>query len=443
MTKSPASAKSIRKLRCAVYTRKSTEEGLEMEFNSLDAQREACEAYIASQKPEGWLLIPESYDDGGFSGGTLDRPALKRLLADIEDGRIDVVVVYKIDRLSRSLMDFAKLVEVFDRGGVTFVSVTQSFNTTTSMGRLTLNILLSFAQFEREVIGERIRDKIAASRKRGMWMGGFVPLGYEVRDRKLVINDAEAATVRMIFERFVEVGSATALARALAAEGVRTRRGRLVDKGFLYKLLNNRVYIGDAVHKGTAYPGEHEAIITRALWDKVHGILRESPRVRAGRTRAATPALLKGLIFGPTGCAMTPTHTRRGDKLYRYYVSQSVLKRGADACPVGRVPAAEIEGAVVDQLRGLLRAPEVIVGTWRSARPEIDGLSEAEVREALEGLDPLWDELFPAEQARIVQLLVERVDVGQEGVDIRLRVDGLARLVHELGGMADDPRRAA
>ncbi|MBC7102824.1 MAG: recombinase family protein [Parvibaculum sp.] len=443
MTKSPASAKSIRKLRCAVYTRKSTEEGLEMEFNSLDAQREACEAYIASQKPEGWVLYPESYDDGGFSGGTLDRPALKRLLADIEDGRIDVVVVYKIDRLSRSLMDFAKLVEVFDRGGVTFVSVTQSFNTTTSMGRLTLNILLSFAQFEREVIGERIRDKIAASRKRGMWMGGFVPLGYEVRDRKLVINDAEAATVRMIFERFVEVGSATALARALAAEGVRTRRGRLVDKGFLYKLLNNRVYIGDVVHKGTAYPGEHEAIITRAFWDKVHGILRESPRMRAGRTRAATPALLKGLIFGPTGCAMTPTHTRRGDKLYRYYVSQSVLKRGADACPVGRVPAAEIEGAVVDQLRGLLRAPEVIVGTWRSARPEIDGLSEAEVRDALEGLDPLWDELFPAEQARIVQLLVERVEVGQGGVDIRLRVDGLARLVHELGGMADDPRRAA
>ncbi|MFN4282398.1 MAG: recombinase family protein [Alphaproteobacteria bacterium] len=443
MTKSPAPTKPIRKLRCAVYTRKSTEEGLEMEFNSLDAQREACEAYIASQKSEGWVELADRYDDGGFSGGTLERPALKRLLADIEDSRIDVVVVYKIDRLSRSLMDFAKLVEVFDRNGVTFVSVTQSFNTTTSMGRLTLNILLSFAQFEREVIGERIRDKIAASRKRGMWMGGFVPLGYEVRDRKLVINEAEAATVRMIFERFVEVGSATALARALAAEGVRTRRGRLVDKGFLYKLINNRVYIGDAVHKGTAYPGEHEAIITRALWDKVHGILRESPRVRAGRTRAATPALLKGLIFGPTGCAMTPTHTRHGDKLYRYYVSQSVLKRGADACPVGRVPAAEIEGAVVDQLRGLLRAPEVIVGTWRSARPEIDGLSEAEVREALEGLDPLWDELFPAEQARIIQLLIERVDVGRDGADIRLRIAGLAHLVRDLGGIAAGRRNAA
>ena len=443
MTKPPAPTKPIRKLRCAVYTRKSTEEGLEMEFNSLDAQRDACEAYIASQKSEGWVELADRYDDGGFSGGTLERPALKRLLADIEDGRIDVVVVYKIDRLSRSLMDFAKLVEVFDRGGVTFVSVTQSFNTTTSMGRLTLNILLSFAQFEREVIGERIRDKIAASRKRGMWMGGFVPLGYEVRDRKLVINEAEAATVRMVFERFVEVGSATALARTLAAEGVRTRRGRLVDKGFLYKLLNNRVYIGDAVHKGTAYPGEHEAIITRALWDKVHGILRESPRVRAGRTRAATPALLKGLIFGPTGCAMTPTHTRRGDKLYRYYVSQSVLKRGTDACSVGRVPAAEIEGAVVDQLRGLLGTPEVIVGTWRSARREIDGLSEAEVRKALEGLDPLWDELFPAEQARIVQLLVERVEVGVAGLKVHLRVQGLARMVQDLAGIAAAPRRAA
>jgi DNA invertase Pin-like site-specific DNA recombinase len=435
--------KAARKLRCAIYTRKSTEEGLEMEFNSLDAQREACEAYIASQRSEGWVELADRYDDGGFSGGTLERPALKRLLADIEEGGIDVVVVYKIDRLSRSLMDFAKLVEVFDRRGVTFVSVTQSFNTTTSMGRLTLNILLSFAQFEREVIGERIRDKFAASRKKGMWMGGFVPLGYSVKDRKLVINEPEAATVRMIFERFVEVGSATMLARTLVAEGVATRRGRAVDKGFLYKLLNNRVYIGEAVHKGTAYPGEHKAIISRALWDKVHGILRESPRVRAARTRASTPALLKGLIFGPTGCAMTPTHTRRGEKLYRYYVSQSVLKRGPEACPVGRVSAAEIEAAVVSQLRGLLRAPEVVVGTWRAARAEIDGLAESEVRVALERLDPLWDELFPAEQARIVQLLVERVDVAPDGIDIRLRVDGLATLVRDIAGAGTEARRAA
>ena len=279
----------VRKLRCAVYTRKSSEEGLEQEFNSLDAQREACEAYIASQKAEGWLLVPDRYDDGGISGGTLERPALKRLLADIEAGRVDVVVVYKIDRLSRSLMDFAKLVEVFDRNSVTFVSVTQSFNTTTSMGRLTLNILLSFAQFEREVIGERIRDKFAASRKKGMWMGGFVPLGYDVKDRKLVVNEAEAATVRMIFERFVKIGSATTLVRALRAEGIRGKQGKLIDKGYLYKLLNNRVYIGEAVHKGTAYPGEHEAIIDRALWDKVHSHPAREPaqarRAAPGRRR--------------------------------------------------------------------------------------------------------------------------------------------------------------
>jgi DNA invertase Pin-like site-specific DNA recombinase len=443
VTKASPAKPVTRKLRCAIYTRKSSEEGLEQEFNSLDAQRDACSAYIVSQRSEGWVELAAHYDDGGISGGTLERPALKRLLADIEEGHVDVVVVYKIDRLSRALMDFSKLVEVFDRNNVTFVSVTQSFNTTTSMGRLTLNILLSFAQFEREVIGERIRDKVAASRKRGMWMGGYVPLGYEVKDRKLIIKEAEAAIVRMIFERFVAVGSATALARALISEGVRTRRGKLIDKGFLYKLLNNRIYIGDAVHKGTAYPGEHQPIITRDLWDKVRATLQGSPRMRAGSTRAQTPSLLKGLLFGPTGCAMSPTHTRRGDKLYRYYISQTVVKRGADDCPVSRVPAAEIENVVVDQLRGMLRAPEVIIATWRSARPEIGDLSEDGVREVLAGLDPLWDELFPAEQTRVIQLLVERVDVGVAGLKVRLRVQGLARMVQDLAGIAAASRRAA
>ncbi len=344
----------------ARYTRKSSEEGLEQEFNSLDAQREACEAYIASQKPEGWLLVPDHYDDGGISGATLERPALKRLLADIEAQCVDVVVVYKIDRLSRALMDFSKLVEVFDRNNVTFVSVTQSFNTTTSMGRLTLNILLSFAQFEREVIGERIRDKFAASRKKGMWMGGFVPLGYDVKDRKLVVNKAEAATVQMIFERFIKIGSATELVRKLRAEGICGKQG-----------------------------------------------------------------------------------TRKAGKLYRYYVSTDVLKRDAEACSVRRIPAAEIESAVVDQLRGLLRAPEIIVGTWRSARQSMDGLNETDVREALERLDPLWDELFPAEQARIVQLLVERIDVSPDRVDIRLRTEGLANLVTDLRAIKPESQRAA
>ena len=237
------------RLRCAVYTRKSSEEGLDMEFNSLDAQREACEAYVASQKAEGWLLVPDHYDDGGFSGGTLERPALQRLIADIEAGRVDVVVVYKIDRLSRSLMDFAKLVEVFDRNNVTFVSVTQSFNTTTSMGRLTLNILLSFAQFEREVIGERIRDKFAASRRKGMWMGGWAPLGYDIKDRKLLVNEAEATTVRAVFQRFIRCGSMTKLVAALRSEGMTTKGGKPVDKGYVYRILNNRVYRGEAVDR--------------------------------------------------------------------------------------------------------------------------------------------------------------------------------------------------
>jgi site-specific DNA recombinase len=435
----------FRKLRCAVYTRKSTEEGLDMEFNSLDAQREACEAYVASQKAEGWLLVPDGYDDGGFSGGNLERPALQRLIGDIEANRVDVVVVYKIDRLSRSLMDFAKLVEVFDRNNVTFVSVTQSFNTTTSMGRLTLNILLSFAQFEREVIGERIRDKFAASRKKGMWMGGWAPLGYDIKDRKLVVNEAEAATVRMIFQRFLRVGSMTKLTVAFRSEGMRTKGGKPVDKGYLYRILNNRVYIGVAVHKGTAYPGEHAAIIDRPLWDRVHDIMEESPRKRAMRTRAQTPALLKGLIFGPTGAAMTPAHTRKGGRLYRYYVSTDVLKRDADSCPIRRVPAGEIETAVIDQLRGLLRAPEIVVRTWRAARRSGEEISEVEVREALARLDPLWGELFPAEQARIIQLLVERVDIALDSMNVRLRTSGLTKLVSELRerSVTGETRRAA
>jgi site-specific DNA recombinase len=423
---------TTRKQRCAVYTRKSSEEGLDMEFNSLDAQREACEAYIASQKPEGWVLHEGHYDDGGVSGATLDRPRLKSLIMDIESGQIDVVVVYKIDRLSRSLMDFAKLVDVFNRHGVTFVSVTQSFNTTTSMGRLTLNILLSFAQFEREVIGERIRDKFAASRKKGMWMGSSPPMGCEVKDRKLVVNADEADTVRMIFERYLTVGSATVLARTLAAEGVTTKRGKPINKGYLYKLMNNQVYICKAVHKGTAYPGQHEAIISQDLWEKVHSIIKESPRARANHTRAQTPALLKGLIFGADGRAMTPAHTKKKGRLCRYSIAAGLLNGESPTGVVRQVPAAEIEAAVIDQMRGLLRTPEVIVATWRAARDQGDGLIETDVREALQSLDPLWDELFPAEQARVLQLLIERVDVHPDRIDLRFRVDGLQSLVADI-----------
>src|SRR3981189_3183577 len=272
-----------------------------MAFNSLDAQRDAGEAYIASQRGEGWVLVPDRYDDGGVSGGTLDRPALKRLLADVELGQIDIVVVYKVDRLSRSLLGFHKLIEMFERRNATFVSITEAFNTTDAMGRMHLNIMLAFAQYEREVTGERIRDKVAASRKKGMWMGGWAPLGYEVRDRKLVVNEVDAKLVRSIFQRFLKVGSATTLARELIAENVRNKYGKLVDKGILYKMLSNPVYIGVALHKGVSYPGEHVGIIDRKVWDKVQARSQENPRKRAVATRAQTPALLKGLIFGHTG----------------------------------------------------------------------------------------------------------------------------------------------
>jgi len=282
------------------------------------------------------------------------------------------------------------------------------------------------------VTAERIRDKFAASRKKGMWMGGVPPLGYEVKDRKLVIKEADAANVRWIFARFIEIGSGTELARELAARGVKTSRGNKIDKKYLYRLLNNRAYIGEAVHKGNSYPGEHDGIIDRDVWDKVHAILTESPRKRAARTRADTPALLKGLLFGPDGAAFSPTHTRKGGKLYRYYVSQTVLKHGAGSCPVGRVPAGEIEAAVMDQLRSVFRQPEIVAGTWKAARVKDGEITEAAARDALTRLDPLWDELFPAEQARIAALLVERIDIGTDGLNVRLRMDGLTGLAREM-----------
>jgi DNA invertase Pin-like site-specific DNA recombinase len=445
------SARPARKLRCAVYTRKSSEEGLELEFNSLHAQREAGLAYIASQKSEGWIALPDHYDDGGISGGTLERPALKRLLRDVEAGLIDVVVVYKIDRLSRSLTDFAKLVDVFERHNVTFVSVTQQFNTTTSMGRLTLNILLSFAQFEREVIGERIRDKFAASRKKGMWMGGWPPLGYEVQDRRLVVAEREAALVRRIFDRFAKTGSALIVARELNAAGEVTKQrqcssgprgGNPWTKGAVYKMLANRVYLGEAVHKGVAYPGEHTAIVDQRAWDKAHAVMAESAHRRGAATRAQVPALLKGLIHGPNGRPMSPSHTRRRGRIYRYYVTREAIADGYDTCAVTSVPAADIEGAVLDHVQKLLAAPELVARTWATAKREgQDEITEREVTLLLADFATVWNELFPAEQARIVQLLVERVDVQEDALEVRIRAEGLASLIGEL--RHHDERRAA
>ena len=336
-------------IRCAIYTRKSSDEGLEQDFNSLDAQREACEAFITSQKHEGWVCLPEMYDDGGISGATMERPALKRLLEDIEARRIDTAVVYKVDRLTRSLGDFAKIVDVFDKHGVSFVSVTQAFNTTTSMGRLTLNMLLSFAQFEREVTGERIRDKIAASKKKGMWMGGLVPLGYVVNDRKLVINESEAKTVRHIYRRYAGLGSVRALKDELDSDGIvskvridrygRQTGGKPVARGALYLMLQNRIYRGEIVHRDKSYPGEHKAIVDDALWDEVQRKLVANRVDRAIGAEAAQPSLLAGLIYDDAGERMTPSHANKKGTRYRYYVSQKLI-RGVPARCTSRAPRA-------------------------------------------------------------------------------------------------------
>jgi DNA invertase Pin-like site-specific DNA recombinase len=352
------------RVRCAIYTRKSTEEGLEQDFNSLDAQREACEAYIASQKAEGWIALPDRYDDGGFSGGTLERPALQRLLRDIEQRNVDVVVVYKIDRLSRSLLDFTRLVEVFDRKSVTFVSVTQSFNTTTSMGRLTLNVLLSFAQFEREVTGERIRDKFAASKKKGMWMGGNPPLGYDVASRKLVVNPAEAETVRLIFNRYLDLGCARLLRDELFAQGVvskhrifgtgEKRGGKPMGRSALYCILNNRAYIGETTHKGASYPGEHEAIVPRALFDAVQKRLADQRPYLSGRARLPQDAPFAGLLFDETGTAMLPTYAvKRGAIRYRYYVSRSCGNGERSKAAICRIPAPPFEAFMAGTMQRL------------------------------------------------------------------------------------------
>ncbi|KXW59012.1 DNA-invertase hin [Ferrovum myxofaciens] len=432
-----------RRMRCAVYTRKSTDEGLDQEYNSIDAQRDAGHAYIASQRAEGWISVADDYDDPAFSGGNMERPALKRLMADIEAGKIDVIVIYKIDRLTRSLADFSKMVEVFERYGVSFVSVTQQFNTTTSMGRLMLNILLSFAQFEREVTGERIRDKIAASKRKGMWMGGVPPIGYDVENRRLIPNEREAKIVRHIFQRFLELGSSTLLVKELRLDGVtskgwttqdgKVREGKPIDKSLIYKMLGNRTYLGELRHKEQWYPAEHPPIIDRELWDKVHAILATNGRVRGNATRATVPYLLKGIVFGNDGRALSPWHTtKKNGRRYRYYVPQRDAKEYAGASGLPRLPAAELESAVLEQLRTVLRAPELLREMLPQAIKLDPTLDEAKITVAMTRLDVIWDQLFPAEQSRIVRLLVEKVIVSPNDLEVRLRANGIERLVLEL-----------
>lgn len=507
-------------VRCAIYTRKSTDENLESGFNSLDAQREAAENYIRSQQSEGWVALPERYDDGACSGATMERPALQRLLDDVRSGRVDAIVVYKIDRLSRSLMDFTKLVGELEHLNVSMVSVTQHFNTTTSMGRLTLNILMSFSEFEREVIGERIRDKIAAEKKRGRWLGGRPPLGFTVdrNARRLVIIPEEAALVRFIFRRFMQLRSVVALVKELNDGGYRTKAwttregkeigGRAWDKSAVYRLLNNPSYLGLVQHKDKTYPGEHEAIIDQRLWDEVQEFLKQNHVTRGNTTRAQTPAMLRGLIrCGSCGTSMGVTFSKKGERRYRYYLCLRANKRGYDACPVRTVPAGDIEQAVLIQLRKVFQAPEVLAVTLRSVEAreaeeqdrltaERDALAnelavvksaasrllqtrldrgqafvgdelgrldaqrqdlEARLRdlearllfmarnpvtpestaEELGRLDNIWENLVPAEQQRIVELLVEQVVVHPDRIEVALAAEGLYSIVGEMRQQED------
>lgn len=346
-------------IRCAIYTRKSSEEGLEQDFNSLDAQREACEAYIKSQMHEGWILFEKQYNDGGFSGGTMERPAFKELLKDIENDKIDIVVVYKVDRLTRSLMDFSKIIDVFDRHKTSFVSITQQFNTTTSMGRLTLNILLSFAQFEREVTGERIRDKIAASKKKGMWMGGKVPLGYSKEDKKLVVHNEDAQKVQMLFEKYLELKSVPKLMQYLKENKIKTKTDKYFSKGQLYHLLANKVYIGKITHKDKVYDGEHEAIICDEIFEKVQKLLYENRVDKICGVKCSSNSLLAGLIYDDLGNKMTPSHSNNHSRRYRYYISRA-LKNSEETGSISKIPAGEVEKFVIETTKEFLQDKEQI-----------------------------------------------------------------------------------
>ncbi len=497
-------------VRCAIYTRKSTEEGLEQEFNSLDAQREAGEAYVKSQQHEGWIGLPSQYDDGGYTGANMDRPALRRLLADIEAGKVDCVVVYKVDRISRSLLDFARIMETFERHNVSFVSVTQAFNTGTSMGRLILNVLLSFAQFEREMISERTRDKIAAARRKGKWSGGMPILGYTVVDTKLVVDDAEADRVRQIFHMYLEHQSLLDVVKQLNKRGWRTKRwttrkgkargGRLFDKNALHQLLTNVAYIGKVKYKDEVHEGEHEAIIDTALFTEVQSLLQRNGRSGGRAARNKHGALLRGLLrCEACDCGMSHTYSAKGNRQYRYYVCQRAQQRGWQECPSPSVPAGEIERFVVDQIKCVGRDPLVIKETLAQAcsqaedeierlkaeRGELrrrlrdehaelgrlaasshpgdphladahdrirnaerrvtqiddelatlagDLVDEAEVAAALADFDAVWDCLAPREQARIIELLVERVAYDGDGgnISITFRPSGIKSLAGEL-----------
>lgn len=504
-------------LRCAIYTRKSTEEGLDQNFNSLDAQRDACESYIESQKSLGWRLIPDHFDDGGFSGGNTNRPGLTKLMAEVEAGMVDVIVVYKIDRLSRSLLDFSKMIERFEKLQVSFVSVTQQITTTNAHGRVMLNVLMSFAQYEREVASERIRDKLAAAKRRGKYCGGIPILGYDVdrEQKKLVVNDNEAIMVKFIFRRFLQLGSVTILAKELNDKGYRTKAwvtktGKKQgdepwNKSHIYRFLSNRTYIGEVTHKGQVFPGEHQAIIEREIWTEAQELIQEKNRNCSTTPRVNMVSPLKGVMrCGHCDSSMGTTYTKKTDRRYSYYICEKDAKRPVSTCPIKRVPAGDIEKAIIEQLGAVFRTPTLIAQTYEKAREfelqehqsvsikraelekrvvdvqaemkkimtaeltvlekaeklrqnneqiveltraiqeiakredalTIHGITEREISESFETMDIFWNDLFPLEQKRLIDQLVEVIEIRETGIDMVLNTAGMSSLILELAGLA-------
>lgn len=433
------------RLRCAIYTRKSTEEGLDQAFTSLEAQREACTAYIKSQTGEGWRPIATRYDDGGISGGTMERPALQQLLADIEVGRVNVVVVYKVDRLTRSLADFAKIVEIFDANDVSFVSVTQQFNTTTSMGRLTLNMLLSFAQFEREVTGERIRDKIGASKRKGMWMGGVVPLGYDVIERKLVINEAEAETVRTLFRLYLKLGNVRCVQQDANQLGLRTKARKPNNgnrpgsapftRGHIYKLLSNPIYVGETVHKGERFEGEQDPIIDPEIWDAVQRQLRSNAVVRRRDTNTRTQAVLTGLLVDADGQKMVPTYANKAGRRYRYYISKCLKEASSEGDTGWRLSAPAIEDIAVREICHLLCDRSRLIEVLYLTRILPDRLRTILSRSS--SLADRFRAAGPDDQQDFLREVIDQIQVRHESISMSFRAAAL-RATIGLGDARED-----
>ena len=416
-------------VRCAIYTRKSTEDGLEQDYNSLDAQYDACTAYALSQRHEGWTMVPERYDDGGFSGGNMDRPGLNALLADIKEGKVDIILLYKIDRLTRSLSDFARIVDILDSAGASFVSITQSFNTTTSMGRLTLNMLLSFAQFEREVTGERIRDKIEASKKKGIWMGGPVPLGYDVIERKLIENKGEAQLVRHIMQRYLDLGSVKALVQELDRDGYRTKiqirtstankGGCPFRRGTIYHLLSNRIYLGEIVHKGQGYAGEHQPIISMELWDRVQQALADRSQGGTTRSPAKWPSLLIGMVVDSENRPMSPSHANKGKKRYRYYITRDDQ---LDGSPAWRVSAHDLERLVCDEVLRFLTDRHSV----QNAFPDTCNVQHLKyVLEQSASAATILESGMAGEKQRLLKALVPQIQLQEGAIEISIAPSAL------------------